>query len=118
MKFSNYYYLLSLRINKLITSLSFRQLRRLLFYGIAPSVEHSFVLREFSSQCSFILDVGANVGQFLLASHLFDTNKPIYSFEPYKTAFDKLVIASSCHHNAHLFNYGLSDRDEVCNLFA
>ena len=48
--------------------------------GVAPSVEHRRVLSEVD--CDFIIDVGANRGQFSLISRMAKPHVPIIAFEP------------------------------------
>lgn len=51
-----------------------------LFKGVAAGMEHSMVLK--SLDCDYIVDVGANRGQFALAARKVFPNASIHSFEP------------------------------------
>jgi FkbM family methyltransferase len=92
-------------------ALSRRELRPFLRQGIAPSIEHNYVLNRYGTECSYFLDIGANVGQFLLAAHLIHDQKFIFSFEPYPGSLKKLLKVSSLHRNSQVFQFGLSDCD-------
>ena len=75
--------LLKLRIRKLIYSFTHPQCWQALRMGVAPSVEHRKVLSEID--CNFILDIGANRGQFSLISRMVKPGLPIVAFEPIPT---------------------------------
>lgn len=49
-------------------------------FGVAASVEHSAVLRILN--CKTVIDLGANKGQFALASRYYFPEAKIFSFEP------------------------------------
>ena len=72
--------LILLRIAKVWLSLSHPQCWRALRLGVAPSIEHRKLLSQID--CDFILDVGANRGQFSLISRLLKPSIPILAFEP------------------------------------
>jgi FkbM family methyltransferase len=75
--------LLKLRIRKLIYSFTHLQCWRALRFGVAPSIEHRKLLSQID--CDFILDVGANRGQFSLISRMVKLGLPIVAFEPIPT---------------------------------
>ena len=102
-----------LKAKKFITMASKPDLLPLLRYGIGPSLEHSYVLKKYASECQYIVDVGANVGQFLLAAYLIDQLIPIYSFEPHHKSYLLLSRASAIHQYSRIFEIGLSDADEL-----
>jgi predicted RNA methylase len=54
--------------------------------GVAPSIEHQKILTELN--CDFVLDVGANRGQFSLISRMVKPAIPILAFEPIPTEAD------------------------------
>ncbi len=72
--------LLSLRLRKLALALSHPRCWPALALGVAPSVEHSAVLRSLTMDG--VIDVGANRGQFTLACLLEHADMPIVAFEP------------------------------------
>jgi FkbM family methyltransferase len=71
------------RISKLLKILRSPLYRKILFrYEVAASVEHDEVLSEKKEEILFVVDVGANRGQFALASRNWFPNAKIVSFEP------------------------------------
>lgn len=73
--------LLTLRVRKLVAIAQNSFYRRgFLEYGVAPAIEHRSVLSGLS--CDFVVDVGANRGQFsLLCRHLWPQAR-LVAFEP------------------------------------
>lgn len=69
-----------LRLQKLIQIIMDRSLISALTRGVAAGVEHTSVLRNLD--CEYIVDVGANRGQFALAAHHVFPKAKILSFEP------------------------------------
>lgn len=69
-----------LRLQKLIHILLNPSLISALSKGAAAGVEHSAVLRSLC--CEYIVDVGANRGQFALAARQVSPRAKILSFEP------------------------------------
>lgn len=64
-----------------------------------------------------VMDVGANDGQFaLFARKLFPDSK-IFSFEPLKSCYDKVLKISSGDENIKAFNFALGDADEEIEMF-
>ena len=72
--------LTSLRLRKLATALVHPVCWRPLACGVAPTVDHLPVLQNLD--VDLILDVGANRGQFSLASRIAKPGVPIVAFEP------------------------------------
>lgn len=70
----------SLRLRKLLHSLTHVKCWMALSCGVAPSVEHQHVLERAQYDCA--IDVGANRGQFALISKLVNPEIPVVSFEP------------------------------------
>ena len=68
------------KLKKLSRLLPEGRYRRALRYGVAAAVEHASLLRTLD--CTTVLDVGANVGQFALAARVCLPNATIHSFEP------------------------------------
>lgn len=107
---------LFLRFNKLFAMASVPSLWPLLRHRIFPSLEHSSVLNDCISDCSFVIDVGANVGQFLLAVHIIDEDIPVFSYEPNHHDFRLLSIVSSIHPYSKCYCVGLSDHHQFLSL--
>lgn len=72
--------LLGIRLRKLAMALTHTRCWHPLMLGVAPSAEHSSVLRSLS--VDRIIDVGANRGQFSLACRVALPSVPIVAFEP------------------------------------
>jgi len=68
------------RLKKLSQILFDFRLISALFKGVAAGVEHSEVLKNIS--CDYIVDVGANRGQFSLIARKIFPKANIHSFEP------------------------------------
>lgn len=69
-----------LRFQKLLFSIFHSSCWKALAHGVAPSIEHRRTLASLNFD--FIIDVGANRGQFSLISRLVKTRMPIVAFEP------------------------------------
>ena len=68
------------RIVKLFNILSDGTFLLALFRGLAAGTEHLSVLRKI--KCDFVVDIGANRGQFALVVRKIFPNACIHSFEP------------------------------------
>ena len=69
---------------KLLTLLTSGVYRRGLWYGVGAAIEHKDVIRSLSPD--FVIDVGANVGQFSLLARKEAPAARIIAFEPLKDA--------------------------------
>jgi len=64
-----------------------------------------------------LFDVGANVGKYTsLLREVFGDHAKIYSFEPSKGTFEKLI--SNTKDRKRLFNFGLGSKDADMTLFS
>jgi FkbM family methyltransferase len=86
------YSLFRLRIKKLFAIVTTLLYARPAFYGIAPSIEHTRAFKKNSFD--FVVDIGANKGQFAAFARVWFPQARIISFEPlckpasiFKTAF-------------------------------
>jgi FkbM family methyltransferase len=71
------------KLNKLLGNLSdINYCRTLLRYGVAAGVEHTSVLYFLRNQISFVVDIGANRGQFAIIARTVFPMAKIISFEP------------------------------------
>ncbi|MDF1613100.1 FkbM family methyltransferase [Stygiobacter electus] len=68
-------------------------------------------LKKYIKQVNTVIDVGANIGQFTLAVNYYFPNLKIYSFEPSKLAYKRLIKSLGNNKNVILFNFGLGDVD-------
>ena len=85
---------------------------RFLQRGIAPSIEHINVLVRLDF--SYLLDVGANRGQFSLLSKYLFPPVPIHAYEPFSPEAIKFKIAFSSWSDVTLHPVALgSKHDEV-----
>lgn len=97
----------------------------LLKYGVAASTEHDALLG--SKTFDMVVDVGANKGQFSLATRHFQPNAKIVAFEPMRRAADiyRKVFEDDANVTLHQFAIGpsrgttemqLSCRDDSSSL--
>lgn len=62
-----------------------------------------------------IIDVGANVGQFINWSLVTFNNPRIYAFEPIQSVFNELKLNLGENDNIELFNFGIGNvTEELC----
>jgi FkbM family methyltransferase len=108
--------LLWLRVRKVAASLRNARTRHGLRLGTAPAIEHAQLLRHFSFD--FIVDVGANRGQFLVVAAEECASARINCFEPLPAPFARLQqVASSYGERVSCTQIGLSDRSERVAMF-
>jgi FkbM family methyltransferase len=98
----------SLRIRKLVYSFAHLQCWKALRMGVAPSIEHRKLLSKIG--CDFIIDVGANRGQFSLVSRLVKPGVPIVAFEPIPAEAKVFRHVNSKCENIHLHQVALGDK--------
>lgn len=70
-----------------------------------------------SLQSPIIVDIGANVGNFTLASDIFYRDSKIYAVEPVKNTYDILKFNTKQHENISIFNMAVGDRNEVKKIY-
>jgi FkbM family methyltransferase len=68
------------KIKKLIRLLCVKSYRKALYHNVAATTEHEKLLQ--SLDCSTLIDIGANRGQFSLVARYSFPNAKIFSFEP------------------------------------
>lgn len=70
-------------------------------------------LTKFTPEIKTIIDVGANIGQFALATHRFYPHTIIHSFEPVPKCFQKLTdnVEGICNIYPHNFALGNQNSD-------
>jgi FkbM family methyltransferase len=64
-----------------------------------------------------IIDIGANVGQFVTEINKFLPDAKVLSFEPLKDAYNELLKLSNRIKNLKTFNVALGDIDETKKIF-
>jgi FkbM family methyltransferase len=64
-----------------------------------------------------IIDVGANIGQYALASHRFYPNSQIFSFEPVPICYRQLKENTKKNTNIHSYNYALGNQNSEIIFF-
>ena len=74
-------------------------------------------MRHLSSSLGTIVDVGANKGQFTVASRLMFPEAHIYSYEPHPSAFKKLAENVKQLPNIEIFNIGLGSEERQLDFF-
>jgi FkbM family methyltransferase len=98
----------SLRIRKLAYCSAHLRCWKALRMGVAPSIEHRKVLSKID--CDFIIDVGANRGQFSLVSRLVKPGVPIVAFEPIPAEAEVFRRVNSGFENIQLHQVALGDK--------
>lgn len=74
-------------------------------------------LYQFGINLKTIIDVGANIGQFALATHRFYPQATIYSFEPVPDCFQKLTNNVKGIYNIHTYNFALGNQNDEISFF-
>lgn len=88
--------------------------RKLLKYKNIPYKAHPFNFMPKDLNVKWILDVGANVGDVSVAALEAYPEASIICFEPVNNTFKTLSNRLEQYSNrSHLFNYALSDKEEV-----
>jgi FkbM family methyltransferase len=98
----------SLRIRKLVYSLAHPRCWKALWMRVAPSIEHREVLSRLA--CDFIIDVGANRGQFSLVSRLVNPGVPIVAFEPIPAEAEVFCRVTSGFKNIQLHQVAIGEK--------
>ena len=88
------------KIKKLLILLKYPEFIRALFKGAAAGIEHLSVLRNLN--CDFVIDVGANRGQFALTARKVFPDACIHSFEPLDEPAKIFESVFSSDTNTHL----------------
>ena len=101
--------------NKIALIFQSRALIRGLFKGTAAAVEHFNVLRSLK-EVETIIDVGANKGQFSLASRFILPNSKIYSFEPLEKPAKIFKSLFSYDKKVVLFRYALGAKKSSLDI--
>jgi FkbM family methyltransferase len=98
------------RISKLSQLLSHPQYRRGLGLGVAAGIEHEAVLRTL--RCRTVVDVGANIGQFSLATRVCIPGARILAFEPLGKPAEKFERLFQEDDQVALHRAGIAPRRE------
>jgi len=69
-------------------------------------------MKDKISDKPFLMDVGANIGDFTMAFLQKYPEGMIYAFEPIKDIYSRLEKRFVYNENVHCFNFGLSDKEE------
>lgn len=97
--------------NKMILDLLDSGLSRDLFHNGIREPESSYIYREFVAGCNGVMDIGANIGYFvLLASNKI--NGKIYGFEPDPRSFELLkknISLNNLEDKVDLYNIAIGD---------
>lgn len=87
------------------------------YYGFCEANLTNFLLRYLKNGDVFI-DVGAHIGFYsTLSSKLVGNNGKVYSFEPTPRTFE--ILQKNCDglDNVELFNFALSDKNDLLSFF-
>lgn len=77
----------------------------------------NLLLHDYSSDLKTIIDVGANVGQYAIASHRFYPNAIIHSFEPVPTTFLNLKANTTSIENIRVYSCALGDLEGKIDFY-
>jgi FkbM family methyltransferase len=94
-----------LRLTKLLKILSSRFLFSALVQGVAAGVEHGRVLQTLD--CSCVVDIGANRGQFALISRKTFPRAEIHAFEPLQEPAHIFQKVFARDRNVHFHPYAI-----------
>ena len=83
---------------------------RALFKGAAAGTEHLPILKNLD--CKFVVDVGANKGQFALAARSYLPEARIVSFEPLNEPANIFETIFSGDERVKLYRYAIGAKDE------
>jgi len=101
-----------LRLRKLFSALTARIYARAFYYGVFPSIEHCNALSQFSFD--FIVDIGANKGQFTTFSRRTFPAARIIAFEPLERPAAIFEALFRTDHSIRLFRAAVSaERGEL-----
>jgi len=104
------------RVAKLFALTTEKRFRRGLMYGVAAAVEHRGVLQSINPE--FIVDIGANKGQFALIAAEIHPSVPLIAFEPLSepSATFRRVFGDESHIRLHQFAIGPGPRRASMNV--
>ncbi len=105
------------RFNKLLYRLSLSGLGILNYKTTKISGEKNFIEKFISNKFGIVIDVGANVGEYI--SELNEINKSIiiHAFEPHPLTFTKLSENTKNFSNVFIHNKGVSSKSGYLNLY-
>ena len=98
------------KIKKLLFLLQNKSFIKPLFNGVAAAIEHRCILESLS--CKFVVDVGANKGQFALAARSYLPEARIVSFEPLNEPANIFETIFSGDERVKLYRYAIGAKDE------
>jgi FkbM family methyltransferase len=75
-------------------------------------------MRNYIPKADTIIDVGANMGQFALAAHVYYPSARIIAFEPHSEAFDELRKKTAKVPNITLHKLALGEKSGMMRFYA
>ena len=108
---------LFLNLNRLLYRLSLSGLGILNYKTNNVSGEKDFIKKFIPDKAGIVIDVGANVGDYI--SELVNINKNIviHAFEPHPKTFSKLLKNIKNYSNVFVYNKGASSKCGLLNLY-
>lgn len=97
------------KLTAILLSLDWVWYRALLLFRVAPSIEHVAILKYL--QPDFIVDVGANRGQFTLAALNVLPQANVLCFEPLESAYNGLSRLFNFETRVSMHNTAIGDVD-------
>ena len=98
------------KIKKILFLLQNKLFIKPLFSGVAAAIEHRCILESLN--CKFVVDVGANKGQFALATRSYMPEARIVSFEPLDEPANIYEAIFSGDERVKLYRYAIGAKEE------
>lgn len=106
-----------LKLNKFLYRLSLAGLGILNYKTTKVSGEKAFVEKIITDESGVVIDVGANVGDYIGELIKVNKNIIIHAFEPHPLTFLKLTENTKNYRNVFIYNKGASSKCGFLNLY-
>ena len=106
-----------LKLNKLLYRLSLSGLGILNYKTSKISGEKYFIEKFMSNKNGVVIDVGANIGNYIIDLLKINKNLIIHAFEPHPLTFSKLRKNTEIYPNVFIYNKGASSKCGFLNLY-
>jgi FkbM family methyltransferase len=106
-----------LKFNKLLYRLSLSGLGILNYKTSRVSGEKAFIEKYIPNKNGVVIDVGANVGDYIDELVFINKSIKIHAFEPHPLTFSKLSRNTEKYSNVFIYNKGVSSQCGFLNLY-
>ena len=112
------YFLIILRIRKILFLINHPKLLNFYLKGIVPSIEHYFILKTIleDPKIDAFFDIGSNKGQFTLLLKFLKATQDIYSFDPLPSAKRSFIYISRYLKNIKFYPFAISNKSGCQNF--